>query len=224
MSRIQNTALADAPLLPEATRTDRRKAQTRAHLLEAAAHVMGERGFHDARVHEIAERADVGTGTFYNYFRSKDEIFEALTTDTMEGLAAHLDAARDDALDARERLWATWRAVFEYADRHRDRFRVFFGEGQAFHTFIQRSLETFAADIQEEMQTHVASGAYRPCNTHLLATAFVGMASHVVSWWLDHPDVSIDDAVDEICLFEWYGLSAAAAAATDEHTSGGGAR
>lgn len=191
---------AEAP-----SRTARRKAQTRALLLDAAAGVMSDVGYHDAKVQDIAARADVGTGTFYNYFGSKEEIFQALTADTIAGLAAHIERTRDDVTDPRERLYRGWRAVFEYADSHRDRLRVFFGEGQAFHAFMQQAYEVFAADIEAGLRDGIAAGVYRPANVELLAVASVGMASHLVQWWLEHPEVAVDDVVDEIAVFEWCG-------------------
>jgi len=61
------------------TRDDRR-----ARLLQAALTVFSERGYHDASIAEIIERASVARGTFYNYFRSKRAIFEVL----LDGLFA----------------------------------------------------------------------------------------------------------------------------------------
>ena len=191
---------------PALTRTQRRKAQTRSHLLEAAAEVIAERGFAEAKVHDIAARADIGTGTFYNYFRSKDEIFEALITDTIAGLAAELDAARDDQMSPRDRLQTGWRAVLTYADANRARLLVFFGEGHGFHAFMQQAYETFAADYETELRDAIAAGDVRPCNTSLLSAAVVGLASQAVSWWLNHPDVAMETVVQEIATFEWHAL------------------
>ncbi len=47
---------------------------TRARLLEAAYHVMSDGGVDAAKIRDITDRADVGFGTFYNYFESKDQL------------------------------------------------------------------------------------------------------------------------------------------------------
>lgn len=47
---------------------------TRAKLLEAAYHVMSDGGVDAAKIKDITDRADVGFGTFYNYFESKDQL------------------------------------------------------------------------------------------------------------------------------------------------------
>lgn len=49
-----------------------KKFKTRARLLEAAYEVMSEAGIEAAKIKDITDRADVGFGTFYNYFESKD--------------------------------------------------------------------------------------------------------------------------------------------------------
>ncbi len=54
------------------------KADKRELILEAAARVFGEKGYHPATVEEIAKEAGVGKGTIYQYFDSKSEIFNEL--------------------------------------------------------------------------------------------------------------------------------------------------
>jgi AcrR family transcriptional regulator len=52
----------------------RRRQRTRVSLLRAAYEIMSEQGVDGAKIKDITDRADVGFGTFYNYFESKDEI------------------------------------------------------------------------------------------------------------------------------------------------------
>lgn len=63
---------------------------TRRKLLEAAEREFGDKGFHDASVSSITTRAQVGQGTFYLYFRSKDEIFSVLVRELGRALRRHL--------------------------------------------------------------------------------------------------------------------------------------
>ena len=57
---------------------DRRKARTRANLIAAARHLFAGRGLEHTRVAEIAEHAEIATGSFYNYFGTKDELLAAV--------------------------------------------------------------------------------------------------------------------------------------------------
>jgi AcrR family transcriptional regulator len=61
------------PLTPE-----RRRQQTRDYLLEAAAHVFGQRGFHGATLDEVAAVAGFSKGAVYSNFKNKEDLFLAL--------------------------------------------------------------------------------------------------------------------------------------------------
>ncbi|MFO0619008.1 MAG: TetR/AcrR family transcriptional regulator [Polyangiaceae bacterium] len=54
------------------------KAQRRKVLLDAARDVFADKGYHDAKVEDIAERANVAKGTFYLYFKDKRAVLEEL--------------------------------------------------------------------------------------------------------------------------------------------------
>src|SRR5581483_5053920 len=70
---VSRKMAAKADLAVE-SRVDRRKRRNRDALIDAAYKVMTEKGIDAATMSEIAELADVGAGTVYNYFESKDEL------------------------------------------------------------------------------------------------------------------------------------------------------
>jgi len=55
-------------------RRQRRAAETRVRLFRCALQLFAERGFPNVTVEDITEAADVGKGTFFNYFESKDHV------------------------------------------------------------------------------------------------------------------------------------------------------
>lgn len=57
-------------------RRQKRQIRTRAGLIKAAYEIMSKKGVSDTSIQEITDRADVGFGTFYNYFESKDALAE----------------------------------------------------------------------------------------------------------------------------------------------------
>jgi AcrR family transcriptional regulator len=65
---------ADLPHLKGMGRRQRRVAQTRLRLFRCALQLFAERGFPNVTVEDITEAADVGKGTFFNYFDSKDHV------------------------------------------------------------------------------------------------------------------------------------------------------
>src|ERR671927_566632 len=61
-----------------AGRREERKAQNRQKLLEAARKVFAEKGLGEATARDIVRETDLASGTFYNYFRDKEDAFRAL--------------------------------------------------------------------------------------------------------------------------------------------------
>ncbi|MCV0424339.1 MAG: TetR/AcrR family transcriptional regulator [Roseibium sp.] len=72
-------------------RVARRQRRNQNALITAAREIMMEKGVDAATMLEIAERADVGAGTVYNYFRSKDELAIAVLEDLMHELALRIE-------------------------------------------------------------------------------------------------------------------------------------
>ncbi len=71
---------------------------------------MAERGVDAVGLSEITAAADLGTGTFYNYFQSREEIVEAVAEEAIESLGKRLDHLTADMSDAAE--------VFAFSLRH----------------------------------------------------------------------------------------------------------
>ncbi|WP_396926920.1 TetR/AcrR family transcriptional regulator [Mycolicibacterium sp.] len=79
-------------------RLERRKMQTRSALIRAAQGFIAA-GNLNAPVLEITQAADVGMGSFYNHFDSKEQLFEAAVNDTLDQLGALLDKLSVDGED-----------------------------------------------------------------------------------------------------------------------------
>jgi AcrR family transcriptional regulator len=107
----------------KAPRTERGRRTVR-KLLEAAAQEFGRRGYHEAAITGITQRAGVALGTFYTYFESKEEVFRALVRDMSRATRAHVAEAVKDAPDrlAAERLGLE--AFIAFVRRHRELYRI----------------------------------------------------------------------------------------------------
>jgi AcrR family transcriptional regulator len=96
-----------APQTPAAaaaleSRASRRKHETRVRLLDAAFRLMAERGMEAVAINEITEAADVGFGSFYNHFESKEAIYAAVVGTVFESFADGLDELVRDLDDPAE--------------------------------------------------------------------------------------------------------------------------
>jgi AcrR family transcriptional regulator len=63
---------------PELSRRERKKAERKERIFNAAIEVFAEKGFRNATIKDIAEIADVGEGTIYSYYASKDDLLMAI--------------------------------------------------------------------------------------------------------------------------------------------------
>src|SRR5207302_254484 len=79
---------------PVSDRRQRRSAEIRERLFRAALTLFGQKGFLETTVEHITEAADVGKGTFFNYFPSKDHILLAFGEMQLGKLEAAVDEAR----------------------------------------------------------------------------------------------------------------------------------
>ncbi|MGO9962042.1 MAG: TetR/AcrR family transcriptional regulator [Acidimicrobiales bacterium] len=86
------TATSTNGALPT-NRLDRRKARTRQALVDAAVRLIAEGRGERASVQEITEAADIGFGSFYNHFESKEQLFETASNEVLERWAQVLDRA-----------------------------------------------------------------------------------------------------------------------------------
>lgn len=73
-------------------RRARRRATTRQSLLDAARRLFAARGVENTRINEITDEADVGFGSFYNHFNSKDAIVEAVLSEAIAAQGHAVDA------------------------------------------------------------------------------------------------------------------------------------
>ena len=66
------------------TRRERKKIHSKQAIVKAAVKLFSNKGFQETSVADIMNEADLGIGTFYNYFESKDEILKSLLQEIVE--------------------------------------------------------------------------------------------------------------------------------------------
>ncbi len=82
---------ASAAGTPKVSRLDRRKARTRQALIDAAVRLIAEGRGDRASIQEITEEADIGFGSFYNHFDSKEQLFAAASEEVLERWGQMID-------------------------------------------------------------------------------------------------------------------------------------
>jgi AcrR family transcriptional regulator len=100
-------------------RGQRRKREIRSRLLEAALRLMAEKGMEGVAINEITEAADVGFGSFYNHFESKEAIYAALLDRVFGQFGVALDRLVQDIADPAEVVSVSARHVLLKSRRER---------------------------------------------------------------------------------------------------------
>src|SRR3954471_1512976 len=106
-----------APQAGEARgRREARKAQNRAKLLEAARKVFAEKGLGEATARDIVRETDLASGTFYNYFRDKEDAFRGVMAEMAERSRAIVRAQRrEPGRTMEERVAGAYRGYLAWA-------------------------------------------------------------------------------------------------------------
>ncbi len=72
------------------SRRERKKIQSKQAILQASIHLFSTKGFQDTSIADIMNEADLGIGTFYNYFESKEEVLKSLLNGLVEDMRSAL--------------------------------------------------------------------------------------------------------------------------------------
>lgn len=99
---------------PPFGKREQTKARNREMILAAAKRVFADKGYEAATVRDIIRGTDLASGTFYNYFRSKDEIAAAIASDAAERLRPMLREQRLHATDFPGYLYGILSGYFRF--------------------------------------------------------------------------------------------------------------
>jgi AcrR family transcriptional regulator len=155
----------------------------RNQILDAAAEVFAEKGFHRATTKDIAGRAGIAEGTIYNYFDSKDDLLigmMARLTD-LETLGDELTEALQG--DVRDFFVAMFRHRVESLDRAQGILRAILPEvianAELREHYYQRFVLRVAGLIEQYVKARIELGHIRPVDaalaTRVVQSMFVGL-------------------------------------------------
>ena len=155
-----------------ATRREQTKIQNRETILLAARQVFAQLGFATATVRDIIRATPLASGTFYNYFKSKEEVYQALRDEVALKIRPRLREARLKAESREEFLSSSFRAFFQFVADNR-------GERQPVaERFRMDSPEVLAgfAELREDIEAAMARGLLPETDTVALGAALTGVA------------------------------------------------
>ncbi|HBJ93995.1 MULTISPECIES: TetR/AcrR family transcriptional regulator [Ponticaulis] len=157
---------------------ERSKAANREAILDAARLVFAELGYETTTVRDIIRRTDLASGTFYNYFKSKEEIFEALAETSAAEFGRLLRTLPRENISFEEYLKCAFSAYFHFiVERHAEVLRL---AAPKIHISDVRSdtpeMNAIFQEIRKDIETILASEGSPDIDTAYLTASAIGIA------------------------------------------------
>jgi AcrR family transcriptional regulator len=182
-------------------------------MLDVAARVFAERGYHAASMDEIAAEVGVSKPMLYAYFDSKEGLYLACIDRAGQDLLESMRRAAGEGLSPEDRLWAGILAFFEFVDERREGWSVLFHEastrGGPFAAEVAQLRARISGIVDELLAEAAAAHGIAPAGfdtTEPLAHALVGAGESLANWWLEHPAETKEAVALRLMNFAWVGL------------------
>ncbi|HYB24650.1 MAG TPA: helix-turn-helix domain-containing protein [Solirubrobacteraceae bacterium] len=196
LQNVRMPASSRQDALRAGTRVERRKARTRAGLLAAARQLFAARGLEHTTIAQIAERADIAIGSFYNYFRTKEELLDALLEDELSQQLALLERRQAQVADPAEKISIAHRHLVRVAQSDSDwawllvRLEVPF----------RAAWQVLGQSARSDLDAAIAAGRFHVANPALALNAsggalFAVIHAQLVGEGSEHADIEHAEGV-----------------------------
>jgi TetR/AcrR family fatty acid metabolism transcriptional regulator len=172
------------------------KADRAASIKAAAIEVFASHGYHATKVSMIVKKVGVAQGTFYLYYKSKQEIFDEILGDFLGLFSTSVEeweVGTFETVEAlREGLVALGEILLRVLVENRDLTRIFFKEALINHPEFTARIETFYSDLTDVMtginRLNHQLGLIREQNFRVLAYCTMGMAERNIQQYIVEPE------------------------------------
>ncbi|MCC6957656.1 MAG: TetR/AcrR family transcriptional regulator [Anaerolineales bacterium] len=191
---------------PELPRRERQSAARANQILDAAAALFAERGFHRTTTRDIAEAADVAEGTLYNYFANKDDLLIGVLQRLSESIETISAPMYQISTDARAYFTALLEVIQSVQEQNLVRILAILSEimanAELRARFYSQLVDPGIQALERNLKPLTANGQIRQADTaglaRLLASFFIGLFFLEL---LGDPVVSNDrNRIDEVSL------------------------
>jgi AcrR family transcriptional regulator len=188
----------------QTNRLDRRKARTRAALIQAAQTLIAE-GRTNVPVLEITQAADVGMGSFYNHFETKEQLFEAAIEAVMDAYGQLLDNLTADIEDPAEVFACSFRLTGRLHRREPELSRV----------LLNNALRLLSADnglaprVRRDIAAAMDAGRFDVEDPEIGVTMSAGALIALGQLLHDEPGRDVETTTDRITenLLRMFGMT-----------------
>jgi AcrR family transcriptional regulator len=179
---------------PGASRLDRRKARTRQALIDAAVRLIAEGRGERASIAEITEEADIGFGSFYNHFGSKEQLFGTASGELLEQWGQVIDQACAGIGDPAEMFAVSLRISGRLGWTHPDIARFLTGVGLA----ALDASRGLAPRALRDIQAGQAAGRFTGTDAEVALSAVAAGLLGLLRLGERHPERVDETSVDQL--------------------------
>lgn len=159
----------------------------RRQLIERAAELFDEVGYHNTSVGDLAEACGIRKPTLYHYFKSKDEILFWIHEEFIDLLLERQRARENTGLSPGEALLEVMCDVLHLMDTHRAYVRVFFEHHRELSperkAEIRKKRDIYQASIEQHVADGIVSGEFRGVDPRLATLVLAGMCNWAYHWY-----------------------------------------
>ena len=165
------------------------KVQNRELILDAARKVFAELGFGATTVRDVIRATPLASGTFYNYFKSKEEVYEAIQEELAHAIRPRLRDERLKAKTVEEFISSTFRTFMEFMAEDHVNIRAIRHSADTTRVRVDTP-EIIAGfeELREDIDKAIAQGVFPPVDSSYLMAAIVGVAFEVAERMLQRED------------------------------------
>jgi AcrR family transcriptional regulator len=173
---------------------------TRDDILEAAAQVFREKGFHGASMQDIAEAVNLQKASLYHHVSSKQEILLALLDRALELLHEHISAVVVQKNPADKKLQEMTRTYLQLLTQNTDLSAVLLFEHRSLerkqHARHVPNRDKFEALWRDVISEGVAARLFKCDDPALTARAILGVMNWTITWYHSNGSLEIDEIAD----------------------------
>jgi AcrR family transcriptional regulator len=177
-------------------------------ILLKAKHLFSEKGFHSLTVSDITSSLGIARGTFYLYFKNKDDVYRRVLEETVSEIGKRLKRLPLDR--PLEQLRENLLSVLKLIEEDRETARLVFYHPYRLNPQFDRVLEEFFSQvlflIERALLRGMEMGIVRECSVPVVSRAILGAFLEVGKGLLKGEVKSPEEAVDELLNFGLRGL------------------
>ena len=186
---------------------ERTKAANRTAILAAARKVFAQLGYEAATVRDIIRGTDLASGTFYNYFRSKEEVFEALADDGAARFKPILRQARERAKSFEDYMRTAFGAYFHFIVQENSLEGRPIDERQPHVRTDTPEMIAIYEEVRQGLEDAIQRGLAPRVDAEYLAYSCIGIAQEVGRAMMRRQPLDADAATEFAVALVLRGLS-----------------